>query len=113
MNIRIAFGQLLLSASEKLRLLAKRLGVTDTGLEFTTEKTLVWGVEEGPYSREDFPEEELEEMGIPDNWNWMIVAKVQENGKIGTCNLWYDTLDECLKVTNYFKANIEPLELET
>lgn len=112
MNMRIAFGQLLLNVSERLRTLAKRLGVMDTGPESTTGNTLVWGVLEGPYSREDFPEEELEDMGIPLNWNWMIVAKVQEGSKMGTINLWYDTLDEALDVVNYFKKHIEPLEIE-
>lgn len=80
--------------------------------EQDTPKTMIWGVVEGPFSREDFPEEELEEMGIPDDWNWMIVAKVSEDGKMGQVNLWYDTLDEAYEIVKYFTTNIEPLELE-
>lgn len=85
----------------------------DTGTESTTEtKTLVWGVEDGPFSRDDFPEDVLEDMGIPDDWNWMVVAKVQEGDRIGSVNLWYDTLDEAYGLVKHFKTNIEPLELD-
>lgn len=112
MNVRIVFGQLLLSAGKKLTLFANRLGVTDTGPGSTTEKVLVWGVVEGPFSRDDFPEEELEDMGFPDDWNWMVIANVQEGDKLGTMNLWFPTFDEAYKLCSYFKTSIEPLELE-
>lgn len=83
-----------------------------TEAEEDTSKTMVWDIIEGPFNREDFPQEELEGMGIPDNWNWMLVAKVSEGDKVGQINLWYDTLDEAYEVVKYFTANIEPLELE-
>jgi hypothetical protein len=62
MKMQKAFGLLLLRLSEKLRMLAKSLGTMDTGLEDTTKtksKTLIWCVMDGPYAREDFPEDEF------------------------------------------------------
>lgn len=117
MQIANLFGLLLLSVSVKLRKLAEKLGTMDIGLGSMTEgitksKIKVWSILEGPFSRDDFPEEELWEMGINEDWNFMVVAKVEQNGELGTMNLWYDTLDEAYNVCNYFKSHIEPLELE-
>ena len=80
--------------------------------EETSPKTLIGGVLEGAFSREDFPEEELDELDIPDDWNWMLVVKVSEGGKMGQVNLWYETLDEAYELVKYFATNIEPLELD-
>ena len=113
MKVRLVFGQLLFNVSERLKRWSLRLMNVDFGKEETTDnKLLIWGILDGPFSRDDFPEEDLEEMGIPDNWNYMIVAHVQEGDKLGSMNLWYDTLDEAYNMTHYFKNNIEPLEID-
>mgnify|MGYP001600853398 FL=1 len=75
-------------------------------------KTLLWGIIDGPYSREDFPPDALIGEGIQDNWNWMVVAKLEVDGEIGLGNLWYPTLDEAYEVVNHFKSSIEPMELD-
>ena len=41
----------------------------------------------------------------------MIVAKIEEDGKIGTVNFWYETFEEVDALVGYFKFNIEPLEV--
>lgn len=114
MNIRIGFGLLLLSVSEKLMKLSGILIPLDTGTESKTETTSVkiWGVLDGPYCRNDFPEEELYDLDIDPDMDYMLVCKVEEDGKIGVMNLWYYTLDEALKVKYYFDQHIEPLELK-
>lgn len=115
MSIQSVFGQLLLSVSERLRNLAARLGTKVTGQGYTTggigSRVLIWDVIDGPYSREEFDEDILYEDGIPEDLNAMLVVKLEEDGKVGTVNFWYETEEEAMMVKQYFKSNIEPLEV--
>lgn len=115
MSIQSVFGQLLLSVSERLRNLAARLGTKVTGQGYTTgsigSRVLIWDVIDGPYSREEFDEDILYEEGIPEDLNAMLVVKLEEGGKVGTVNFWYETEEEAMMVKQYFKSNIEPLEV--
>jgi hypothetical protein len=115
MSIQSVFGQLLLSVSERLRNLAARLGTKVTGQGYTTggisSRVLIWDVIDGPYSREEFDEDVLYEDGIPEDLNAMLVVKLEEDGKVGTVNFWYETEEEAMMVKQYFKSNIEPLEV--
>lgn len=117
MKMLQGFGRLLLSVVGKLKKKGENSGTTLTGQGSTTEKitstnTLIWGVMDGPYNLEDFPEEELEYMDIEEGYEWMLVCKIEESGKIGLANFWYQTLDEALSVKYYFDSNIEPLEIQ-
>jgi hypothetical protein len=115
MSIQSVFGQLLLSVSERLRNLAARLGTKVTGQGYTTggisSRVLIWDVIDGPYLREEFDEDILYEDGIPEDLNAMLVVKLEEDGKVGTVNFWYETEEEAMMVKQYFKSNIEPLEV--
>ena len=112
-----AFGRLLQLVNLKPKSNADQSGKMPTGKEsltgVSTEKsrTLIWGVVDGPYSIDDFPEEELYDMGIEDGYEWMLVCKIEEDGEIGLANFWYPTLDEANAVKWYFDSNIEPLEI--
>jgi hypothetical protein len=75
-------------------------------------KTLIWGVVDGPYLREDFPEEELYHAGIPEDSEAMLVCKVEESGEVFVVNFWYDTMNEAYEVKKYFDTNMEPLEVK-
>lgn len=115
MSIQSVFGQLLLSVSERLRNLAARLGTKVTGQGSTigalSSGVLIWDVIDGPYLREEFDEDVLYEDGIPEDLNAMLVVKLEEDGKVGTVNFWYETEEEAMMVKQYFKSNIEPLEV--
>ena len=115
MSIQSVFGQLLLSVSERLRNLAARLGTKVTGQGYTTggigNRVFIWDVIDGPYLREEFDEDILYEDGIPEDLNAMLVVKLEEDGKVGTVNFWYETEEEAMQVKQYFKSNIEPLEV--
>jgi len=115
MSIQSVFGQLLLSASEKLRNLAERLGTRVTGQGSTigalSSGVLIWDVIDGPYLREEFDEDILYEDGIPEYLNAMLVVKIEEDGKVGNVNFWYETEEEAMMVKQHFKSNIEPLEV--
>ena len=112
-----AFGRLWRSVSSKPKSNADQSGKMPTGKEKLTgvstekSKTLIWGVVEGPISIDEFPEEELEHMDIDQGYEWMLVCKIEEDGKIGLANFWYPTLDEANAVKWYFDSNIEPLEI--
>ena len=105
------FGLLLLRSGERLKRLGERLGTKDTGKVPTKTPLKIWGIMEGPFHRDDFPEDELDDLGISDDVEWMIVAKIEEDGKIGTVNFWYETFEEVDALVGYFKFNIEPLEV--
>lgn len=119
MKIVNAFGQLLLSVAEKLKSWSEKIGNGVTGTEDTTSETLlqpdpstktkVWGIVDGPIEREEF--DPYDEVGLDDDWNYMLVAKIEEDGKIGTVNLWFETYKEAMVMKSYFDTNIEPLEL--
>ena len=115
MKMLAVFGQLLRNAKGKLKSQDDNSGTKDTGKVSQTpevSKTLIWGVMDGPYNIEDFPEEDIEYMGIEDGYEWMLVCKIEEDGAIGLANFWYQTLDEALSVKYYFDSNIEPLEIQ-
>ena len=115
MKMLAVFGQLLHSVKGKLKKQDDNSGTKDTGKVSQTpeaSKTLIWGVMDGPYNIEDFPEEDIEYMGIEDGYEWMLVCKIEEDGAIGLANFWYQTLDEALSVKYYFDINIEPLEIQ-
>jgi hypothetical protein len=115
MSIQSVFGQLLLSASEKLRNLAERLGTRVTGQGSTigalSSGVLIWDVIDGPYLREEFDEDVLYEDGIPEYLNAMLVVKIEEDGKVGNVNFWYETEEEAMEIKQYFNSNIKPLEV--
>ena len=117
MKMLAVFGQLLQSVKGKLKKKDEDFGTMVTGQVSTTEststKTLIWGVMDGPYNIEDFPEEDIDYMGIEEGYEWMLVCKIEENGAIGLANFWYQTLDEALAVKYYFDSNIEPLEIDS
>jgi hypothetical protein len=117
MKMLAVFGQLLQSVKGKLKKQDDNSGKKPTGQVSTTEststKTLIWGVMDGPYNIEDFPEEDIDYMGIEEGYEWMLVCKIEENGAIGLANFWYQTLDEALAVKYYFDSNIEPLEIDS
>lgn len=111
MKMLRVFGRLLLSVKEKLKRQGENSGNEPIGKAdtTTTNKTLIWGVMEGPYHISDFPEEELED--VLEGYEWMLVCKIEEQGSLGLVNYWYPTLDEALAVKWYFDKNIEPLEV--
>jgi hypothetical protein len=118
MKIASVFGRLLLSVSERLKRLASRLGVTDTGKGSTLTGTikdkdpvLIWDVLEGPYHREEFDDDELLSIGIDDNLEYFLVVKLQEDGAVGIVNFWVETAEEAYDIVEHFKTNIEPLEI--
>lgn len=68
---------------------------------------LIWGVTEGPISREDVPEEFVSD--VDEDLNFFLVVKASDKGQMVVDNIWFATLKEALDVKYYFDTNIEPL----
>jgi hypothetical protein len=77
----------------------------------TSASVYIWGVVDGPYLRDDFPEEELRNNGIPEEAEAMLVCKIEEDGEVSLVNYWYGSMDEAYEVKKYFDVNMEPLEI--
>ena len=94
-----------------IKWLKRLLGKDPPETPAVENKTLIWGIVEGPFLRDDFSEEELYSAGIPEEAEAMLVCKVEENGEVFLANYWYETMDEAYEVKKYFDVNIEPLEI--
>lgn len=79
--------------------------------ETTATKTLIWDVVDGPFTREEFNEADLQEFGIDEDDNYCLVVKMEEDGKLGLVNLWFPEIEDANKLKDHFKYHIEPLEL--
>lgn len=111
MMMLAGFGRLLLSVKKKLMRPVNNLGRMDTGWDNTNKpKTLLWDVVDGPFHRQEFSEEDLQNVDIDDDDLCCLIVKVEEDNKVGLINLWFKSEDEAIKIVDYFKHNIEPLE---
>jgi|TARA_B110000483_G_scaffold227148_1_gene288640 hypothetical protein len=73
-----------------------------------SDEVKVWGIIEGPISREDMPERDE----LPEDFAYLLVCKVEVDKKVDEHNFWFDSLDGAYEWKKYFDSNIEPLELE-
>ena len=102
-------SKLLFWASVKLMVLSRHLYKE---VEVTESKTLIWDVIDGPFHISEFDQQWLDEAGIEGDFEFMMVVKMEEDGVVGPVNFWYKTEEEAIAVKNYFKQNIEPLEVQ-
>ena len=49
----------------------------------------VWGIIDGPTSREEMPNMD----DLPEDFAYLLVCKVEVDGKIEDHNFWFDSLD--------------------
>tara|TARA_B100001093_G_scaffold351911_1_gene336373 strand:- start:2798 stop:3052 length:255 start_codon:yes stop_codon:yes gene_type:complete len=68
----------------------------------------VWGIIDGPTSREEMPNMD----DLPEDFAYLLVCKVEVDGKIEDHNFWFDSLDGAYEWKKYFDKNIEPLDLD-
>ena len=88
--------------------------IEDLEEDTSRDSIKIWGVIDGPFNREDFPEQELDGMDIPENAMAMIVVKVEDvDGKIGQVNLWVGSFNEAYEICKHFDNNIEPLIIKS
>lgn len=66
---------------------------------------------DGPFCRYDFDEGDIADEELDDDFVYMLVVQIEEGGKLGTANFWYETEEEAMSIKKYFDSNIEPLEV--
>jgi hypothetical protein len=74
--------------------------------EIPQEKLKIWGVLQGPYSRQ-----EVGDPYVPDGLNYMVLCKASYKKEVFDREFWFETLDEARAMVDHFKSNIEPMEL--
>lgn len=83
--------------------LATKMGVSRK----TDHTVLLWDVRGNPYHRSEV----VEDPGMPDEYEYMIMGLVEVDGDMQYLNLWYQTEEECYLIIKHFKSSPEPLEL--
>lgn len=69
----------------------------------------IWGVIEGPFSvRDVYPDTNI---NIPEEVHFNL-CKVERSGKIEYQDLFFEDFNSAHDMVKYFKANIEPIEME-
>ena len=109
MQMLKGFGQLLLSVKNSVinKLTWKRKGSTSKSPTF-----LIWDVVDGPFHFDELEKAEADlDDDISEGYNYMVVLKIEEGGVVKQINSWYQTEEEVMYLVNYFKSNIQPLEV--
>jgi hypothetical protein len=110
MQMLKGFGQLLLSVKNFVinKLTWKRKGSINKSATL-----LIWDVVDGPFYIDELEKAEVDLDGdISEGYNYMVVLKIEEDGVVKQINFWYQTEEEVMCLVNYFKSNIQPLEVD-
>ena len=67
----------------------------------------IWDIVSGPISKEDSDDPD----DYPNNCDYMLVCKVELNGKIVDVDYWFEHLEDADAWIQHFKTSIEPLEI--
>jgi hypothetical protein len=67
---------------------------------FWEREMKIWNIQTGPYEDED---------GDP----YCVCLVETDSGEMQEQEIYYDTMADAMKMVEYFKWHIEPLELET
>jgi hypothetical protein len=108
MQMLKGFGQLLLSVKNFVinKLTWKRKGSINKSATF-----LIWDVVDGPFYIDELEKVGILDYDIGEGYNYMVVLKIEEDGVVKQINSWYQTEEEVMYLVNYFKSNIQPLEV--
>ena len=71
----------------------------------------IWAVSEGPFSVEELLYDEGYEFEIPDEGEYLVVCKVEENKKMREEEFWFSTEEQAYKFKNYIDGRMEALEV--
>ena len=74
-------------------------------------KFKIWAVSEGPFSVEELLYDEDYEFDIPDEGEYLVVCKVEEDDKLREEEFWFATEEQAYKFKNYIDGRMEALEV--
>ena len=71
----------------------------------------IWAVSEGPFSVEELLYNEAYECDSPDQGEYLVVCKVEENKKIREEEFWFSEKEDAYKFKNYIDSKMEAIEI--
>ena len=76
-----------------------------------TRKFKIWAVSEGPTSVIDLISNEDYEFDIPEDGEYLVVCKVEEDSRLREEEFWFATEEQAYKFKNYIDGRMEALEV--
>ena len=70
----------------------------------------IWAVSEGPFSVEELLYDEGYEFDIPDDGEYLVVCKVEENKKIREEEFWFSEKEDAYNFKNFIDSKMEAIE---
>lgn len=71
------------------------------------EKVKIWAVTEGPYDAQALQEDNQYPYDIPEDCNYFIVCKVEDNNKIIDKEFWFSDMKHANKFKNFIDGRME------
>ena len=70
----------------------------------------IWAVSEGPFSVEELLYDEGYEFDIPDDGEYLVVCKVEENKKMREEEFWFSEKEDAYNFKNFVDSRMEAIE---
>ena len=71
----------------------------------------IWAVSEGPFSADQLVNEMGYEFDLPDQGEYVVVCKVDENNKIRDEEFWFLEKEDAYNFKNYVDSKMEAIEI--
>ena len=73
-------------------------------------KFKIWAVSEGPFSVEELLYDEDYEFDIPDEGEYLVVCKVEEDNKLREEEFWFLEKEDAYNFKNFIDSKMEAIE---
>ena len=71
----------------------------------------IWAVSEGPFSVEELIYDEGYEFDIPEEGQYLVVCKVEENKKLRDEEFWFTDRQDAYNFKNFVNSKMEAIEI--
>jgi hypothetical protein len=71
----------------------------------------IWAVSEGPFSVEELLYDEGYEFDIPEEGQYLVVCKVEEDKKLRDEEFWFTDIQDAYNFKNFVDSRMEAIEI--
>lgn len=71
----------------------------------------IWAVSEGPFSVEELLYDEGYEFDIPEEGQYLVVCKVEEDKKLRDEEFWFTDIQDAYNFKNFVDSKMEAIEI--
>ena len=71
----------------------------------------IWAVSEGPFSVEELIYDEGYEFDIPEEGQYLVVCKVEEDKKLRDEEFWFTDIQDAYNFKNFVDSRMEAIEI--